>query len=140
MINIREEQLGEHFTKFHLEGPWPFDAVIHRFTESDRGNPHDHPWGFRSFILKGGYVERVYFVDRSTGKFVGREDRDRRPGDSFAVEARHIHRIVELPESECWTLILPGPMERVSRFYEFRGDEVFSRLWSETEYQPHLAD
>lgn len=49
-MNIREEIMSPDFTKFHLEGPWPFHAVMHRFTQPDHGDPHDHPWSFRSNI------------------------------------------------------------------------------------------
>jgi hypothetical protein len=31
------------------------------------------------------------------------------PGETYHVDAAHIHRIVELPQGECWTLVRAGP-------------------------------
>lgn len=131
------EQMGGHFAKYHLRGPWPFHPVIHRFTAPDRGDPHDHPWSFRSMILHGGYREEVYSPDGGYVRTI-----DRKPGDSFLIEAGHIHRIVDLGAAECFTLILPQASERVSGFYRWDGDgKCFHRFWHESDwrvYDPNL--
>lgn len=132
---IRQEVMSPAFTKFHLDGPWPFEPVVHRFSDIDRGDCHDHPWGFASFVMHGGYVEEVYDPQRG---LIG--EVTRKPGDSFSIEATHIHRIIHLPEGECWTLILPGPWERVSRFWQFRDGAAWSRAWNETEWTRHEPD
>lgn len=104
-MNFTEEIMSDEFTKYHIDG-LPFPAAIHHFTGRDKGLPHDHPWGFLSIVLKGGYIERVY---QSDGTFT---DIERRPGDCFKLEAEHIHEIIELLEHECWTLVLPDPWKR----------------------------
>lgn len=112
MITVVTERMSDEFTKFHING-LPFPAVIHHFTGSDKGLPHDHPWGFLSFVLSGGYIERIY---QRTGSF---HDVHRRPGDTFRIAATHIHEIIELPQGECWTLVLPQPWERHGGFWDF---------------------
>jgi len=123
-MEIRTEHMNDWFTKYHIEGPWPFNPVFHRFTRADgNGDPHDHPWPFRSVILSGGYREEVFDLSGKSW-FV-----DRYVGDSFVNEADHIHRIVELFEDECWTMILPQEGGRKPGFYQFREDGAYHRFW-----------
>lgn len=128
MVQVHSERMSDVFEKWHIEG-LPVAAVLHRFGDVDLGDPHDHPWGFRSIILHGGYVEECFGWPNG---FWGKKHH--KVGDSFYVPATHIHRIVELPEGECWTLILPGPPERTSRFWQFREDGAYSRAWHEQEW------
>lgn len=129
MIDVRHERMGDHFEKFHLGG-LPFPAVLHCFSAPDHGPPHNHPFRFRSHILSGGYVEEVF--DR-TGYSVTKE---RKVGDSFIIEAEHIHRIIALPRVECWTLMLPlGPKVQEPGFYDFRPDGAYHRFWHEAEFR-----
>jgi hypothetical protein len=121
-MHLNHEPMSPVFDKWHLDGA-PFPAVLHRFSEPDMGPPHDHPWSFRSIVLHGGYVEQVFQLD-GTSELVRHE-----VGDSFHIPAGHIHRIVELPAGECWTLILPGQHERKSGFYDFRPDGTYHRYW-----------
>lgn len=39
-----------------------FGLYLHFIIEPDTGvpDPHDHPWVFRTFVLRGGYIEHVY--------------------------------------------------------------------------------
>lgn len=127
---IRIEPMSDAFTKFHLEGPWPFHPVIHRFSAPDNGDPHDHPWKFRSIILHGGYREEIFDVATGKSRLV-----DRKPGDSFINAANHVHRIVELLDGECWTLILPHAWEQESGFYQFREDGAYYRPWHRDEFE-----
>lgn len=128
MITIRTETMSEAMTKFHLEG-LPFPAVLHRFTEPDLGDPYDHPWSFRTFILKGGYREHL-FSRR------GRREITRLPGETFIVPAARIHRIVELLDGECWTLIMPLPgAAGTPGFYQYREDGIYHRFWHEEEFR-----
>lgn len=129
MLNLRHEPMSPVFDKWHVEG-LPCAAVFHRFSAPDHGDPHDHPWSFRSIILHGGYVEQVFQLD-GTSELI-RHD----PGDSFFVPATHIHRVVDLPAGECWTIILPqGLSERVSGFYQFRDDGAYHRPWHRAEFE-----
>lgn len=123
-VHIDVEAMSHAFTKFHLRG-LGCAAVIHRFTEPDHGDWHDHPWGFTSFVISGGYVEEVFLPNGYT--YLA----PRKPGTSFQIRATHIHRIIELPEGQCETLILPGPWERKSRFWRFENGKAISRAWDE---------
>lgn len=124
------EEMAPFFAKFHIRNV-PFDAVLHKFTDIDRGDPHDHPWAFKSTILYGGYVEEVYHP-----KLGLVETRHRHPGDNFYVSMDHIHRIVDLPKGECWTLIQPqyhGTVKK-SGFWQFREDGAYRRDWDQQEF------
>lgn len=128
MITINKERMAEFFCKYHIEG-LPISAVIHHFADVDCGDPHSHPWPFTSFILYGGYVERVFQLDGSN------ELVHRKAGDSFQISADHIHRIEQLPEGECYSLVLPGPHEQTSGFYQFRDDGTWFRFWHEHDWR-----
>lgn len=131
MLDLRHEPMSPVFDKWHVGG-MPFAAVFHRFTEPDRGDPHDHPWPFRSTVLHGGYVEEVYDLASGSIRHV-----HRRPGDSFVIEPDHVHRIVELPLGECWTLIQPeGSKVREPGFYQWRDGVAFHRPWHRAEFLP----
>lgn len=120
---LRVERMSEHFTKHHLDG-FPFPAVIHHFTAPDRGDPHDHPWGFTSTIIKGWYVEEIFDLNGHSFQLKRYEH------ESFRIDAKHIHRIVDLSPGGCWTLVLPDPVaERKSGFYQFRDGRTFHRFW-----------
>ena len=41
----------------------PFNIFIHKFLKSDPDDLHDHPWGFTTFIIAGGYWE---YLDQDT--------------------------------------------------------------------------
>lgn len=43
-----------------VQTPW-FGVYLHDLYEPDSdSDPHDHPWDFTSFIVKGSYLEVVY--------------------------------------------------------------------------------
>lgn len=116
------------FTKYHLEG-LPFDAVIHKFTPVDLDpEPHDHPWAFRTFILKGSYVERIWKQNTYTGRWISTEH-IRRQGTTHYVNANCIHEIFAYPDGECWTIILPEPWERESLIWQFKDGKAYNKSW-----------
>lgn len=132
MIKVREERMSGELLKHHLEG-LPFSSVYHEFTGKDKGQPHDHPFKFRSFILSGSYIERRYFV-RPDGTWYTAEYTHKQ-GDSFVVEAEAIHQLIELPEGTCWTNILHEEKVREPRFWDFSEKIAKSRQWNEEEWK-----
>lgn len=123
MLNIREERMSAEFTKFHVYGLGR-DVVFHRFTAPDVGGPHDHPWAFKTTIISGGYVERVYHLTDEGGWWS--QYITRLPGSTHTVQADCIHEIVQLLEPVCWTMVLPCPWERETRFWTFTPHEIRS--------------
>ena len=88
-------------------------------------------WPFRSTVLWGSYIEERY---REDGTF---ERIHRKPGDSFKVSPDDIHRIVELPDGECVTIIEPGtPTGRAPGFYQWRDGTMWQRRWHESDWTP----
>lgn len=131
-MTIDIEKMSEEFTKFHFKS-LPFDAVMHRFAAPDVGSPHCHPFNFTSHILYGGYIERVYTVyddDRWTSEIIHRE-----AGTVHRVKAKHIHEIIQLPQGECYTIILPEEKTRDSRFWNFDESFAKSRAWFEGDFK-----
>jgi len=121
------ERMSDAFTKYHLSD----GRALHHFTQGEPdAEPHDHPWSFETTILAGGYVEEVFWLTDDDGRgwasaFVNRPDETK-----HRLLAEHIHRIVSLPEGECWTLVRAGPVERETRFWRF-GERVESRAHNE---------
>lgn len=149
---IRVEHMADFFTKYHLnpdgEAPWPFYPVLHRFTQPDSGDEyHDHPFAFRSVVLQGGYLEEVVTFENSKVFHPdGRVDLvskaqvttiSRLVGDSFIVPANHIHRIIELPQGECWTMIIAEPKVQEPAFYRIREGMLERRQWNEEQWKPY---
>ena len=94
---------------------------MHHMRSPDFGDPHDHPFGFVSFVLFGGYREEIFSLDGSS------HFEDHRKGDRFDVPATRIHRIVELFEGECWTITLPGAYVKEWGSWRFRADGPYFR-------------
>jgi hypothetical protein len=132
MLKIEIEKMSGEFVKHHIRD-LPFYAVIHHFTAIDKGSPHDHPFGFTSHVLYGGYVERVYHIEPD-GTWKS-ELVNRNPGTVHQVEATHIHQITELPMGECYTLIIVEPKVREHRFWKFDETGSESRVWSEGDFE-----
>ena len=128
-VDIRIERMHPGMVKVHL-GTLDKPRVIHWFSHPDHGDPHDHrQWGFWSEVKAGSYIEERYQLD---GTF---ERIHRKPGDRFYVEPEAIHRIVELPEGECWTVIEPDPHTgQDSAFYQWRDGQAFYRLWHQADW------
>lgn len=126
----RVERMSRAFTKYHLDD----GRALHRFRMGEpHADPHDHPWSFETEILAGGYVEEVFHMtpDGWHSELV-----HRLPGTIHQIPAEHIHRIVELPQCECWTVVRAGPNERGTRFWRF-GDDISSRAWNRRRWQRH---
>lgn len=89
-------------------------VFIHRMDGPDPGiDLHDHPWGFASVILKGGYVEKRASVRDLNGwrKHV------RRPLSVRALRLDEAHTITALLEDRSWSLVIHGPNVRLWGFY-----------------------
>lgn len=123
MTGPRYERMSDEFEKWHLGDGW----AVHRFKGPDRGGPHDHPGPIDIEIKIGGYIERVYERDGSSQLIA------RLPGDTFTIEAEHIHEIVALIDGPCVTEVRYHPHTRETRFWRFDADGPRSRAWHEKD-------
>lgn len=117
----------DYMTRIHLT-PWrwwPFRnrLYLHLWRTPDNDPvPHDHPFGFRSFVLLGGYTERVYpYEVTATGvkapmRDAGIIDIRRRWLTTHKVPMTHCHRVVKL-HGRTITLVIRGPKEQDWGFF-----------------------
>lgn len=121
---IKREPYLERF--YILSTPW-LGVYIHRFWASDPDGLHDHPWASISYVLKGGYMERI----------AGRLDiPERTAGSLYFRSAEESHRIALRDGDEpgsCWTLFIRFRRKRLWGFY--RGAD-----WIAAEKQTRSSD
>ena len=127
-LTTHHEILSRAFEKFHVHG-LPFAASFNHFTEPDTGDPHDHPFNFVTHIIKGSYIERVYDL---RGIYSSHK---RVAGTAHYVSHDNIHQIIDLPEGECYSLMIPEPKIREPRFWKFENGRAYSRQWNEEEFK-----
>lgn len=80
---------------------FPFNVFLHKFLKSDPDDLHDHPWGYFTLILRGGYWETT-----PEGRFW------RGPGHFRKSNSKSLHRIEIQPGVTAWTLFVPFSKER----------------------------
>jgi len=80
---------------------FPFNIFLHKFLKSDPEELHDHPWNYRTLVIKGGYWETT-----PTGKYW------RGVGHFRKCEAESFHRVEVEPGVACWTIFMPGKQRR----------------------------
>lgn len=125
---VRTERMGPHFTKYHLSG----GQLLHHFKMAEDEHYHDHPFGFRTAILHGGYVEEVAQVCEDGTLAVA--ILERLPGTTHEVQAGTIHKLTGLLSGECWTLVTPGQKEREPGFYRADESGVWHRFWYDKQW------
>jgi hypothetical protein len=90
---------------------FPFNIFLHKFLQSDPGDPHDHPWPYFTLILKGGYYEYVPIFNND-GKMIAENVIWRGPGHFRFCSSKSYHRVSLKPGITPWTLFVPGPQIR----------------------------
>lgn len=98
------ERLGldtcPYLIRWRFECP-AFSVRLHHWLAPDDDRaPHDHPWSFRTFVLKGGYLD-----SSPSGDVHLKAPATRR------VPAEHQHTVYPDPGG-CWTIIVTGPKVR----------------------------
>lgn len=98
-----------------IQTPW-FGVYLHEMYAPDGDRDlHDHPWNFYTFILKGGYAERM----REDGKLPKFHDQTflwpRWSG--HAVSKNNAHRITNLLKVPTYTLVFVGRRTREWGFW-----------------------
>lgn len=129
---LSKEPYLERYYIFLKDRTWfPFNIFLHRFLKSDPDSPHDHPWAYITFIIKGGYWEYVPAYDMN-GHITGETKIWRGAGHMRRCHAQSYHRIEIEPGVDCWTIFIPGRKVRDWGFLEH--DETWSTLtWVQNE-------
>jgi len=120
-----------------------FNIFIHQILKSDEDDMHDHPWGYFTCILSGGYWETVGKVECDDEdnkiKSYTRTRFWRNPWFMQRVKDTHIHRL-ELKKDEyidreipCWTLFIPFIRTRNWGFYVRDKDSEDCLVWEDSE-------
>lgn len=92
-----------HFRRWAIfESRW-FSIYVHNIARSDNeADPHDHPWGFLTVVLRRGYSERVWNEKHGVREYV------RRPGTFAYHPTTDFHKITLLG-ADSWSLVFTGP-------------------------------
>src|SRR6056300_2105341 len=118
---------------------FPFNITLHKVLVSDEPTLHDHPWGYATLILKGGYWEHIPLTNETTGGVIGSTRVWRGPGHFRIRSADDLHWL-ELEKDEagneipCWSLFFMGrkqkewgflPLVSKSKGYRWINNEKF---------------
>lgn len=110
-----------YLRRFYLTPRWkwlPFKIFLHHIMMSDsRDANHDHPWPFKSLMIKGSYLEFI-----QANSFKNTKDRTVivvhrlvEAGDFINNGPNHIHH-VEIVKP-VWTLVIAGRAMKVWGFH-----------------------
>lgn len=78
----------------------PLRIRVHHILAADAGRDmHDHPWPFRTFVLRGAYLEQ-----RRPGKHV--HTRRHHAGQTYRMERGQFHRIDRVSRGGAWTMFM----------------------------------
>ena len=100
-----------------IKTPW-FIVVLNRFYHRDPyRDPHDHPWPFASWILRGRYTEVIFTDPENLDEWYERHHR-LLSWHRMKTDVAHLIVVVK----PCWTLMLCGPQVRKNiRFWTPEG-------------------
>lgn len=123
-----------YLTRWRLvQTPW-FGIYLHRFDGPDpRPTLHDHPWAFRSMILRGGYREVTGYRPGGGGIHTGHREL-RGFGARNRKRATDTHTITHLLWVPTWTLMFVGRRVREWGYIDPDG------TWTRFDLHPHAAE
>lgn len=90
---------------------FPFNVTLHKIVKSDDPIFHDHPWGYMTIILRGGYYEHVPVFD-SRGQKFAEYSRWRGPGSIIIRKANEYHWLELDEEKPTVSLFFMGRQQR----------------------------
>ena len=120
----QEPYLERYYLFLRDRGFFPFNIFLHKFIKSDPDDLHDHPWGYTTFVIWGGYWEHSENEEGElTKKWYG--------VGSFANHpATWKHRLELDPKHPtCWTLFIPHKRVRDWGFYKPTDGGIESDEW-----------
>jgi hypothetical protein len=78
---------------------WPLKIRLHHIIREDNSrHPHDHPFDFRSIVIRGWYEEMDLFGNLHT----------RVEGNTHTHRAEYFHTITAVPPWGVWTIFIMG--------------------------------
>ena len=114
-VILDRESKDPYLTRYYLflkERTWfPINIFLHKFHKSDPGDLHDHPWGYFTLIIKGGYFE---WTPQPNGAIL-REWYG--PGHFRFRKATSKHRIELDRDITPWTIFIAFNQKREWGFY-----------------------
>lgn len=103
----REDADRVYLTRYIIFQSERISIFLHKFSESDYDDMHDHPWDFYSFILWGGYNEQTPLKNRDGSESRYRNNEFIKPGRLIFRKAEHIHRVVlREGNKKAWSLVV----------------------------------
>lgn len=82
----------------------PFSIRVHHIQRADFDrNPHNHPWNFRTIVLRGTYTEELLMPDGSKSYMVAAK------GQTYTRKVNEYHRVASVCRDGVWTLFIMGP-------------------------------
>ena len=90
---------------------FPFNVTLHKIVKSDDPIFHDHPWGYMTIILRGGYWEHTP-VFNSRGQKFAEYSRWRGPGSIIIRNAQEYHWLELDEEKPTISLFFMGKQQR----------------------------
>lgn len=88
--------------RWHIK--WLPSVRIHHILRQDTDpHMHNHPWTFRSVVLKGGYIEARPWSQANEYK---RSVVSRPAGSTYKLGADEFHRIMCVSQGGAWTLFV----------------------------------
>ena len=109
--------LDRYYVFLKNRNHFPFNITLHKVMVSDEPVLHDHPWGYATLILKGGYWEHIPLRNETTGGVIGSTRVWRGPGHFRIRSADDLHWL-ELEKDEagneipCWSLFFMGKKKK----------------------------
>lgn len=134
----KESPLGPLVERYiFFRHPKIFGIFIHKLCRSDHDRAlHDHPWGFVSVVLNGGYREE-HFVENRVVSYADGDPERKYPVTAYrrnhflAVLFRPAtwrHRVI-IDSKPAWTLVFVGPRRRRWGFWIPQWDGQTTWCW-----------
>jgi len=124
--------LDRYYVFLKNRNHFPFNITLHKVMVSDEPVLHDHPWGYATLILKGGYWEHIPLRNETTGGVVGTTRVWRGPGHFRYRTSDDLHWL-ELEKDEagneipCWSLFFMGKKKKEWGFFPYVDTEDMNR-------------
>ena len=134
VMEIRSRAGVLHFKRWAIiECKW-FNIYIHYIGHSDMDkHPHNHPWEFTTFILKGGYVSKNYFPFPLITNSVIKYTQECLPLDRVkgSIDIYHKIRLIR----PTYTLVFTGPRINNDWGYLVDGKHIDAEEYRRRKYQ-----